>query len=274
MAAGDAELQVRPTDDVSTKEDRLMVNSVEKAFRVMEVFDGTRKSLSLSQIATATGLNMSAAQRFTHTLTKLGYLSKDGETRRFRLTVKVLDFGFHYTRSNLLVERAIPYLMHLSKTVEETVNLTVLDGTEIVFISRFMSRHVLNNDVIIGTRLPAFCTAPGIALLSKLPEPEALAILERSNLRPYTPMTTWDKDALVDKIRKTAERGYAVSIEEYYLGDLSFASAIVDQANVPIAAINLAVSTSRFTPQEAEERFSRLVVAAAASISKDFTAQA
>ncbi len=265
---------MRPTDDVSTKEDRLMVNSVEKAFRVMEVFDGTRKSLSLSQIATATGLNMSAAQRFTHTLTKLGYLSKDGETRRFRLTVKVLDFGFHYTRSNLLVERAIPYLMHLSKTVEETVNLTVLDGTEIVFISRFMSRHVLNNDVIIGTRLPAFCTAPGIALLSKLPEPEALAILERSNLRPYTPMTTWDKDALVDKIRKTAERGYAVSIEEYYLGDLSFASAIVDQANVPIAAINLAVSTSRFTPQEAEERFSRLVVAAAASISKDFTAQA
>lgn len=250
--------------------DRLMVNSVEKAFRVMQVFDGTRKSLSLSQIASATGLNLSAAQRFTHTLTKLGYLSKDPETRRFQLTVKVLDFGYHYTRSNILVERAIPYLMHLSKTVEETVNLTVLDGTDIVFISRFMSRHVLNNDVIIGTRLPAYCTAPGIALLSRLPQDEAVAVLDRSDLRPYTPITTWSKDALIDKIRLSAEQGYAVCSEEYYLGDLSLASAIVDQSGTPIAAINLAVSTSRFAPAEAEERFSRLVVAAAASISRDF----
>ncbi len=274
MAGAETEPTEGTASSMSPKADRLMVNSVEKAFRVMEVFDGTRKSLSLSQIAGATGLNMSSAQRFTHTLTKLGYLTKDAETRRFRLTVKVLDFGFHYTRSNLLVERAIPYLMHLSKTVEETVNLTVLDGTDIVFISRFMSRHVLNNDVIIGTRLPAYCTAPGIAILSRLPENEAAAILDRSELRPYTPLTTWDRDALLKKIRMSAERGYAVSIEEYYLGDLSFASAIVDHVNAPIAAINLAVSSSRFSPQEAEERFSRLVVAAASSISKDFIAQA
>lgn len=256
-----------------TMADRLMVNSVEKAFRVMQVFDGTRKSLSLSQIASATGFSMSAAQRFTHTLTKLGYLEKDTETKRFRLTVKVLDFGYHYTRSNVLVERAIPYLMHLSKTVEETVNLTVLDDLEIVFISRFMSRHVLNNDVIIGTRLPAYCTAPGIAILSRLPEAEATSILNRSNLRPYTPMTTWDKDTLLKKIRESAERGYAMTFEEYFLGDLSYASAIVDHTNQPIGAINLAVSSSRFSPREAEERFSRLVVAAAASISKDFVAQ-
>lgn len=59
--------------------------------------------------------------------------------------------------------------MHLSKTTEETVNLAVRDDTDIVFVSRFMSRHVLDNDVIIGTRLLAYCTAPGIAILSCLP---------------------------------------------------------------------------------------------------------
>lgn len=262
-----------PDDDRHLTTDRLMVNSVEKAFRVMQVFDGTRKSLSLSQIASATGLSMSAAQRFTHTLTKLDYLEKDAETKRFKLTVKVLDFGYHYTRSNELVERAIPYLMHLSKTVDETVNLTVLDDIEIVFISRFMSRHVLNNDVIIGTRLPAYCTAPGIAILSRLPETEAESILDRSNLRPYTPMTTWDKPSLLAKIRESADRGYAMTFEEYYLGDLSYASAVVDDSNRPIGAINLAVSSSRFSPKEAEEQFSRLVVAAAAAVSKGFVTQ-
>lgn len=248
--------------------DRLMVQSVEKAFRVLEVFDGTRDSLSLSQIASETGLDMSAAQRFVHTLTKLGYLQKNPDTRRLQLSVKVLGFGNHYTRSSQLVSRAMPYLMHLSKTAGETVNLTVLDGTEIVFVSRFLSRHVLNNDVIIGTRLPAYCTAPGIAMLSHLPDDKVQWILDNSDRRPITPTTTWQMDELLAKISMAAERGYATSFEEYFYGDLSFASAILDQRGAPVGAVNIAVSRSRFAPEDALEHFSQLVVAAAASISQ------
>jgi IclR family pca regulon transcriptional regulator len=248
--------------------DPLLVQSVEKAFRVLQTFDGTRQNLSLSQIVEETGLDMSAAQRFTHTLTKLGYLHKDAATRRFELTVKALDFGYHYARSSMLVERGMPYLMHLSKTIEETVNLTVLDGTDIVFVSRFMSRHVLNNDVIIGTRLPAYCTAPGIAILSHLPEEEAKAILDRSDLRPFTPHTTWDRDKLLAKIKLSASQGYAKALEEYFHGDLSLAAAILDKTGAPVGALNVAVSSSRFTPEEAEKSFAHLVVAAAHSISQ------
>lgn len=80
--------------------------------------------------------------------------------------------------------------MHLSKTTEETVNLAVRDDTDIVFVSRFMSRHVLDNDVIIGTRLLAYCTAPKIAILSCLPSAEAHTILSKSNLHPFTLHTT------------------------------------------------------------------------------------
>ncbi len=247
--------------------DPLLVQSVEKAFRVLQAFDGTRKSLSLSQLVEDTGLDMSAAQRFTHTLVKLGYLQKDDETRRFELTVKALDFGYHYTRSNALVERALPYLLHISKTVEETVNLTVLDGTEIVFISRFLSRHVLNNDVVIGTRLPAYCTAPGVAILSRLPSEKVAAILDRSELRPFTATTTWDRKELLTKISKSAEQGYATAFEEYFHGDLSIAAAIVDQHGRPAGAINIAVSSSRYTPKQAEAKLSPLVVAAASSVS-------
>lgn len=247
--------------------DPLLVQSVEKAFRVLQAFDGTRKSLSLSQLVEDTGLDMSAAQRFTHTLVKLGYLHKDEETRRFELTVKALDFGYHYTRSSSLVERALPYLLHISKTVEETVNLTVLDGTEIVFISRFLSRHVLNNDVVIGTRLPAYCTAPGIAILSRLPPEEAAAVLDRSDLRPFTAATTWDRKELMAKISRSADQGYATAFEEYFHGDLSFAAAIVDQNGYPTGAINIAVSSSRYTPRQAEAELAPLVVAAASSIS-------
>lgn len=247
--------------------DPLMVMSVEKAFRVLSVFDQHSMNLSLSQIAAATEMDISAAQRFTHTLTKLGYLRKDPGTKRFELTAKTLQLGYYYLRSNRLVERAMPYLLHLSKETEETVNLTVLDDTEIIFVSRFMSRHMLNTNVIIGSRMPAYCTAPGIAILSRLPEDEAVAILERSDRKPITPSTTWKLDDLVRKLRVSREQGYATAFDEFYRGDASIAAAVVAANNRPEGAINIAVPLSRFPPEEVVERFAMHIISGAHSVS-------
>lgn len=248
--------------------DPLMVMSVDKAFRVLHAFDSSRPSMSLTQVAAAVGMDKSAAQRFTYTLEKLGYLRKDPVTKRFELTVRSLDIAHHYLHSNAMLQRAMPYLMHLSKTTEETINLTMMDGTEIVFVSRFMSRHVLNTDVIVGTRMPAYCTAPGIAILSRLPAEEAAALVDRMDLKPYTPTTTWKRDELLAKIANSAVSGYATAFEEFYHGDLSVAAAITGSGGVPVGALNIAVSRARFTPEEMEERFAPLVVAAAGSVSQ------
>jgi len=250
------------------KSDPLMVRSVEKAFRVLSVFGAEHATMSLSQIVAETDLDMSAAQRFTHTLVKLGYLAKDPTTRRFELTVKTLELGHHFTRANRLMERALPYLQHLSKETEETVNLTLPDGTEVVFVSRFLSRHVLNTDVIVGTRLPAYCTAPGRAILSRLPADQAEAIIRRSDLQPLTPHTVWDVGALMKRIGEASQSGFAVACEEIYHGDGSVAAAILGSSGRPIAAINIATSLARFTREELVERFAPLVVAAARSISR------
>jgi DNA-binding IclR family transcriptional regulator len=248
--------------------DPLMVRSVEKAFRVLNAFDAAQPTLSLTQLAAAVDLDKSAAQRFAHTLKRLGYLRQNAATKRYELTAKTLEPGHHYTRANLLVERAMPYLLHLSTTTEETVNLTILEDTEIVFVSRFLSRHMLNTDVIIGTRMPAYCTAPGIAILSRLPREEARSVLERSDRRAHSSHTTWQMDRLTAKLEQSAARGYATAFEEFYHGDLSIAAAIVGSNGRPSGAVNVAVSCARFTPDEAETRFSPLVIAAARSISQ------
>lgn len=250
------------------KDDALMVNSVEKAFRVLSAFGRQHQTLNLSQVASETGMDVSAAQRFTHTLTKLGYLRKDAQTKRFELTAKTLDLGYHFVRSSRLLDRAMPYLMHLSKETEETINLTVREGTEIIFVSRFLSRHVLNTDVIIGTRMPAYCTAPGIAMLSRLPEDEAMAIIDASDLKAHTPSTTWQRDALREKLRQSAAQGYATAFEEVYLGDASIAAVVVDHHGRPEGAVNIATSTSRFSHAEVVARFSSLVIATAHAISR------
>lgn len=248
--------------------DPLMVRSVEKAFRVLEAFDQMHQSLSLAQVAQVVGLDKSAAQRFTHTLVKLGYLRKDPDTKRFELTLKALDLAGHFISANEVVGRAMPYLLHLSRTTEETVNLTLPDDTEIVFAARFMSRHMLGTDVVVGTRMPAFCTAPGRAMLSRLPKDEAMAILARSTLRAFTAHTIFQPDALEHTLDRAREVGYATAWDEFFPGDLSVASAILDRAGRPVAAVNIGVSRARFTPERAEEILAPLVVAAAGSISQ------
>lgn len=249
-------------------EDPLVVNSVEKAFRILQAFSPGTPRLSLTELTTVTGLDKSAVQRFAHTLHRLGYLGRDPATRRYELSVKVLDLAACYVATSHLVQRALPYLQHLSRETDETVSLSILDGPSIVFVSRFLNRHLLHADVVVGTRLPAYCTAPGIAILSRLPREEAVLLLERSDRRPITPRTTWRLDQLLQKLDLCADRGYATAFGEYFHGDISIAAPVLDGAGLPAGAINVAVPEARFTPDEAESRFAPLVVAAARSISQ------
>ncbi len=248
--------------------DPLVVQSVEKVFRVLEAFEGDNAVMSLSEVAVATGLDVSAAQRFTHTLTRLGYLAKDDKTRRFKLTSKAMRLGYNFLSSERIVATAMPYLMHISKETEETVNLTMLEGTNVLFLARLVSRNVLSTDVIVGSRMPAYCSAPGIAMLSRLPEEEAVDILDRSEIVAHTPYTTVDREALIDKIRLSAQQGYATSFEELYRGDASIAAAILDEKRRPEGAINIAVSYSRYRPDQIVPKFATMLLDAARAISR------
>ncbi|OCP15967.1 hypothetical protein BC361_04360 [Ensifer sp. LC54] len=69
------------------------------------------------------------------------------------------------------------------------------------------------------------------------------------------------------KLKQSATKGYATAFEEYFHGDLSIAAPVLDANGTPYGAINIAVSRSRYTPEETEERFASLVTAAARSIS-------
>lgn len=258
--------KAKPEATDKEQNDPLNVLSVEKAFKVLTAFSRSHQRMTLTQLVARTGMDKSSTQRFTHTLTKLGYLRKDPETKGFELTLRSLELGYHYIISNSLIQLAMPYLLHLSQVTEETVNLTLLDGTDVVFVARFMSRHVLSLDTIVGSRMPAYCTASGVAILSKMPRKEALSILDKSDRRPVTSSTVYKKDDLIRKLDASSKRGYATAFEEFYHGDISIASPILNHAGVPVGAINVAVSRARYAPEDAEAKFAPLVIACALSI--------
>lgn len=245
----------------------LFVQSVEKAMKVLTAFDGSKRHLSLSEIAALTELDNSAAQRFTYTLSALGYLVKDPATRKYELSVRLLDFTYHYLASNELVHRAAPVLQSLARDTEEVCNLTVPDGADIVFVQRIVSRNVLVPNVIVGSRLPAYCTAPGLAVMSTWTADEVAEVLARSELVKHTQRTVTDPRRIKARLARIREAGYAHTEDELYPDDISTAAPVLDASGRAIGALNIAVSRARWNAARDEPRLASLLRTAAASIS-------
>ena len=246
----------------------LFVGSTEKAFQVLHAFDGPQRYMTLADITRAAGLDRSATQRLVYTLETLGYLKRIEGTRNYGLTSKVLQFSHSYLKANDLIDRASPYLLEISRNLGETTNLHELDGHEVVFVARFPGAHLINIDIVIGSRLPTFFTASGTAILSALPEEERRDLLKRTPLAPLTPFTETDPKALLERVRVAARRGYAVIMNETVMGDISVAAPIIDEHGRAVAAINISVPTTRWTKERAEAELAQHVHVAATSISK------
>lgn len=252
----------KPEQERST----LFIGSAEKVFRVLHAFDGPRRYMTLADIARATKLGRSAAQRVVYTLEALGYIERILDTRNYALSLKVLQFSYNYICANELIDKAAPYLLEISRSLGETTNLQQLDGNEIVFVARFPGRHLVNIDIVVGSRLPAAFTASGIAILSYYSKDEQIALLQRTVLKPLTPFTETDPEMLLERIRIAGERGYAITVNQTIMGDISVAAAIRDEHGRAVAAINISVPTTRWTPEQAEAELAKHVQVAATSI--------
>ncbi|MFK0387060.1 IclR family transcriptional regulator [Agrobacterium sp. NPDC090273] len=253
-----------PTDP---KASSLFVGSTEKAFQVLHAFDGPHKQMPLSDIAKAAGLDRSAAQRLVYTLETLGYIRRVHKTRNYALTSKVLQFAYNYLHAHEVLDKAAPYLLEISRSVGETTNLQELDGHEIVYVGRFPGQHLVNVDIMVGSRLPALFTASGTAILSRRSPEEIDEVFAKTDFRPLTPYTVTDKAKLRERIQEASEKGYAVVANETVMGDISIAAAITDEHGRAVAALNIAAPTTRWTVEKVEAELAHHVQVAATSSS-------
>jgi IclR family transcriptional regulator, pca regulon regulatory protein len=260
-----------PDPDAIAKDDPrespLFVGSTEKAFQVLHAFDGPNRQMPLSMIAKLANLDRSATQRLVHTLEALGYLQRVHNSRDYALTSKLLQFGYNYLRSNELVGKAAPYLLDISRAVGETANLHELDGSDIVYVARFPGKHLINVDIMVGSRLPAVLTASGTAILSHSPKDVVDAILRGPATRPLTAQSLVDPAKLRKRIATARERGFAIITNETVLGDISVASCITDDHGRAIAGISISVPTTRWTVERAENELVKHVQITATTLS-------
>jgi IclR family pca regulon transcriptional regulator len=250
-------------------EDALYVGSLEKGLRVIGAFGAGRQFMTLREIAEACGTDKSAAQRFTHTLTQLGYLEKCPDTKRYSLGKKVLELSFNYLRANTLVEAASPVLIELQKNCGERVNLSLFDDTSIIYAIRQSSKREYYFSSLIGRRMPIYCTSGGRMMMSHLPKEEVNDILKRCTLKAITPKTIYEPAKIRARIAEAREKGYALTVEETVLGEQVVAGAIIGANGRPAAAIHIAGSLSEWTPSQFEKKFGPLASETAHALSRE-----
>ena len=203
--------------------------------------------MNLPEIAAASGMTKSAAQRFAFTLEVMGYLAKDEFSKRYMLTPRVLELGYRYLLVNRFVERASPYLLELSRKSGESVSIAEPSGVDMVYVGRFPGHHAVPVYMPVGRRLPMYCTSAGRAYLSAISEDEAQAILSRSIRRRYTPTTITEIAALMACVKQSRVDGFSVANGEYYRGDLGIGVAVHDASRRPVATVTIAAPSSRWT---------------------------
>lgn len=243
------------------------VSSVDKAFQILRAFEARERSLSLTEIADLTGLDKSSVQRFTYTLAALGYLHKDSEARRYTISPKVMSLGMIYLRTDPVVTRARHHLYELNKAIDATVNMTVLDDTDVMYVVRYPGRQAVTVDVVLGMRRPAFCTASGRAILSTMSDDEAMALIGRSRLVAYTAHTRTSPEQILAEIRKARLQGFALTEQETSIGDISIAAPLRTPDGSSTAAVNLSVAFADWKGAEVALKLGPRIVEAARAIS-------
>lgn len=243
--------------------ERHYVQSLERGLAVIQSFSAARDRQTIVDVAEATGLTRAAARRFLLTLVDLGYLRMDG--RYFAMTPKVLELGYSYLASAPLSATVQPHLDELIKVVMTSTPLAVLDcgltvlhGTDVVYVAHTRAESLFMLNVATGTRFPAWIASTGRVFLSSFSDEELTTYLDEAALTKYTNRTITSKAQLRKNIREIGERGWAVLDQEFDERLCAYAVPVYDRSAKPVAALNFSVM---HTSASAEQYNSEIVEA-------------
>ncbi|WP_406857056.1 IclR family transcriptional regulator [Alsobacter sp. KACC 23698] len=220
------------------------IQSLDRAIGVLEVLSNA-DGLPLSDVARRSDLPTSTAHRMLMTLQRRGFVAQDAETGLWTVGVGLFRVGGAYLRIRKLPDIGRPIIRELLKRVEETVNLSMLDGDELVCVAQAESHAAVRAFFRLGRRLPIHASAAGKAIMAAMPDDERDARMARLTLQGYTPNTHTTLSALQADVDAVRERGYGVDDEEHTVGMRCVAAAIRDENGEPIGAVSISAPAVR-----------------------------
>lgn len=235
------------------------VGTLSRGLDILSLFATLAPELSQSEISDALGLPLPTVHRLAGVLTARGFLERDEKTRRLRLGLELARLMPPLLSGIQLPELARGQLLALSRSTHETVNLAVLQGSEIMYLISQEGDRLLTPQAAVGQRLPAHCTALGKCLLAQLHDEAARAALGPEPYEERTPHTCTTWKALRSELVAIRRTGVSRSDQEYEIGLISIAVPVSWAGELGFAAINVSLPASRLTDQFHTELVDRLL---------------
>ncbi|MEW5979658.1 MAG: IclR family transcriptional regulator [Acidobacteriota bacterium] len=250
-----------------------MVKSASRALDVFELLVNHRQGLTVSQISRELELPVSSAFELVQTLTQRSYLEAVPGVKAYRLGLKLLEIGSTYLREFSLLDEARPIMRELVRICDETVNLAILDKTDILFMAKEEGTKSMRLVSYVGKRLPAHATALGKVLLSALSETELEALYRNVKLERLTSKTISGFASLKKELRWVRLHGYAEDEQETSAGLHCLAAPIYNHQHRVVAALSISLPSVRLDRRRLNELIG-LVLSGAGRISQSIGYQA
>jgi DNA-binding IclR family transcriptional regulator len=223
----------------------MSIQVLERANQLLDsIANQEEESATLKILSAETGLHPSTAFRILSSLSDIGFVQRDA-AGRYSLGIKLRQLGCRVRASADIRTEAKPIMEWLRDKVGETVNLTVREGAEVVYIERATTTRMMRVEQVIGSRAPLHVTAVGKLMLGEGDDDEITEYAERAGLPEYTRHTLTELASLKREIEQSRARGYALDNEEAELGVGCIGVLVRDISGNAVAGLSISAPIER-----------------------------
>lgn len=248
--------------------DRQLAKTLTNGLNLLILLSRQETAASLDELTKLSKLSKTACFRLLATLKELNFVEQDAQTKCYRLGAQNISIGASALNSLGLRHVAMPFMEELRTLSNETVNMAILEGTEIVFVARLEANHIINTRHRIGERLPAYCTCQGKAIMAFSPPDKLEKMLGQIEFKAATEQTITTLQDFRTELALIRRRGIATNAQELEKGLCAVAAPILDYTGYALASLNIAFPLLRHSEQEAIDDFAPAVAKACQEISR------
>ncbi|MGD8933470.1 MAG: IclR family transcriptional regulator [Gammaproteobacteria bacterium] len=222
-------------------------NSIQVIDRMSSLLDAVARypePVSLKVLAAETGLHSSTAFRILDSMLSNGFIERDAGGK-YKLGRKLLSLGSRVNAQSDVRQVALPVMARLRDELGESVNLTIREGDEVVYIEKATPNRMMHVQQLVGSRAPLHVTAVGKLMLAMGGEDECRGYATRTNLPAYTRNTINDLPALLQEAERLRSQGYAYDDEEAEIGVGCIGTLIYDASGNIIAGLSISAPIER-----------------------------
>ena len=229
-----------------------LIVALGRGLSVIESFDDEHPRMTATLVGQRTGIPRTAARRHLLSLCHFGYAQTDG--KHFWLAPRVLRLGHSYLGAARLPRLVQPFIQRLSMATGETVNVSVLDGHEVVYVARSNSPRLVSIGFHVGDRVPAHVVSPGVVLLSRIAEMPALAWVDAHEFADFSGATVTDPEAFMAQVRQARRLDHWITQQQLDGTLLGVALPLVNRHGQCKAALSMTLQVQSWPPQAVEDK--------------------